>query len=75
MKKSEVKVGGYYRTSILGFVTVRVEKIESAREVYPQNRVVVSYFIKNLQTGRKLTIQDAQFWKFRFEVNESGVPI
>ncbi len=74
MKKSEIVVGRFYRARVSGFpVTVRVDSIGT---VYPNRHYLkcgTHYHVTNLKTGRQLTFQSAQ--KFRFETNESGVPV
>ncbi len=72
MKKSEIKVGGYYRARVSGIlVTVRVDDIET-RNADTSRQGRTYYWVTNLRTNRRLTFQSAQ--KFRLEVNESGVP-
>lgn len=73
MKKSEIKVGGYYQARISGnFVTVRVDEI-GTRYADRFRQGGTYYRVTNLKTGRSLTFLSAR--KFRLEVNESGVPI
>ena len=61
MKKSEIKVGGYYTAKISGqIVTVKVNKIE-VRPHFTKDRT--HYDVTNQRTGRHTTFLSAQ--KFR----------
>ena len=69
MKKSEIKVGSFYRARVSGsYATVRVDAIADHC-----SDLSTFYNVTNLKTGRKLTFQSAR--KFRSEVSESGVPV
>lgn len=64
MKKDQIVVGGLYAARVSGrIVTVRVDNI---RELVVSNdyRGKTVYDVTNLDTGRKLTFQSCQ--KFRF---------
>lgn len=71
MKKSEIRVGGHYRAKVSGrLVTVVVNSIGSKES---RGRLVTSYSVTNLSTGRKLTFRSAA--KFRLEAEKSSDPI
>ena len=72
MKKSEIKVIGYYRARINGhLVTFRLDEIVTTY-ANKYHKGGTHYRVTNLRTGRKVTFRSAL--KFRLETNESEVP-
>ena len=72
MKKTEIKVGSFYRARVSGvYVTVRVNEI-STTYCYQDFKAGTDYHVTNLLTGRKLTFQSAR--KFRLEGDVNGRP-
>lgn len=73
MKKSDIKVGGYYRANVSGIlVTVRVDEISTFNS-NKYRKGGTRYEVTNLRTGRMLTFRSAR--KFRRETNVSGVSL